>query len=259
MSIQLAFEEYGSGPPLIILHGLFGSSTNWRSIAKRLSVDFRVLGLDLRNHGRSGWHHDMSYAVMANDVRNFILENDLQQVTVIGHSMGGKTAMALALTHGDLLDSLVVIDIAPVDYNHSHELFTQSMMELDLGKLINRKQAETALAKSILDTPTRQFLLQNLVSVNNQFDWRINLAAIQQNMDKLTGFPIDLHNSQFNQQTLFVHGSESDYITPNQLPQINKLFPNNKTVEIKNAGHWIHVQNPDELLNEMHFFLEQKN
>jgi len=256
MPVQLAFEEFGCGPPLIVLHGLFGSSTNWRSIAKRLSADFRVLSLDLRNHGRSGWHDDMGYTVMAEDVHNFIFKNSLGTVTVLGHSMGGKTAMVLALKYGEFIDKLVIVDIAPVDYGHSYISLTESMLRLDLGHLANRTAADAALAQSIQDTPTRQFLLQNLISVDKKLEWRIHLASIQQNMDKLTRFPTELLDSLFDQATLFVHGSESDYVTPHHHPRINKLFPNNRIVTIEKAGHWVHIQRPDELLKEITTFIK---
>ena len=255
MSVPLAFTEYGEGPPLLILHGLFGSSTNWRSIAKRLSADFRVYTVDLRNHGRSGWHNDMSYDAMANDVHNFMLENDIDRATVLGHSLGGKTAMILAFKYSELVDKLIIIDIAPVAYEHSHSVINKSMMELDLNNLANRKEADTALARSIKDTPTRQFLLQNLVTVDSHFSWRINLASIHKNMDSLTGFPTNHKDSQFSQETLFVHGGNSDYLTRNYHPQIKQLFPNNQIVTVENAGHWIHVEKPDELLDEIIAFV----
>ncbi|MFC1664068.1 alpha/beta fold hydrolase [Pseudomonadota bacterium] len=258
MSVQLAFKEYGDGPPLLILHGLFGSSTNWRSIAKRLSADFRVFTVDLRNHGRSGWHEDMSYDVMANDVHNFMLENDIDRATVLGHSMGGKTAMILAFKHSELIDKLIIVDIAPVAYEHSHSAINKSMLELDLNILANRKEADTALARSIKDRPTRQFLLQNLVAVNSHFSWRINLASIQQNMDGLTGFPININDSRCDHKTLFVHGGNSDYLKLIHHSQIDRLFPNNEIVTIENASHWIHVEKPDALLDQITSFINKQ-
>jgi len=258
-SVNLAFEEYGSGPPIVILHGLFGSFTNLKSIAKRLSADFRAISLDLRNHGRSGWHDDMSYLSMAADVRDFIRQQDLGPVTVLGHSMGGKTAMVLALTNGELVKKLIVVDIAPVVYHHSLDSFAESMLALNLDQLLNRKQADTELAQSISDAPTRQFLLQNLIINNGKFSWRIHLDSIQRNMETLTGFPLELNGSQFNGATLFIHGGDSGYLRPEHLPRIRQLFPKNRIVTIEKAGHWLHVQSPDELLDHIITFINKDN
>ncbi len=257
MGIALAWTEYGTaGPPLIILHGLFGSARNWRSMAQRLSQTYRVYALDLRNHGDSPWAEVMDYAALAQDVANFIHSQGLQQAAVLGHSMGGKAAMVLALYHAELVRSLAVLDIAPVAYSHSHSEIIQAMQALDLAVLKRRGEADAALQTAIPETGIRQFLLQNLLQRDGRFSWRLNLAALAVNMETLIGFP-DMEGNVYNHSALFLHGGLSDYVQPKYHSITKRLFPKAEINTIDNAGHWLHADQPQQVLEQTQVFLKK--
>jgi len=250
MSVALSYKSHGAdGPPVVILHGLLGSSSNWRSIARRLAGQHRVFTLDLRNHGESPHVDTMSYAAMADDVRAFLNDHDIDAATVIGHSMGGKTAMRLALDAPQRVERLVVVDIAPSVSHHDHLPWLRAMAGLDLGRVTRRAQAETMLEAAIPDAAMRGFLLQNLAgTAGGGFAWRINLEAIENSLADLLDFPVDADAQPFTGPALFLRGAQSDYVLPEDEVVIQALFPHAEIVTIEGAGHWVHAEQPARFL-----------
>ena len=246
-NIQLAAQVTGEGTPLIILHGLFGSGRNWGSIARALGDIRQVHALDLRNHGASAWSDGMSYELMAEDVANYIEKRGLAPCDILGHSMGGKTAMRLALTQPDLVEKLIVVDIAPVGYiRESFPEYITAMRRVDLTTTTRRAEVDAELADAIPDASLRAFLLQNLVSEHGRFQWRINLAGIAPNLPAIIDFPS--HHDCFGGPTTFLAGERSDYIRPRDEAVIRHLFPHAKLIEIGNSGHWPHAEQPERFL-----------
>jgi esterase len=243
-TVELAFEEFGSqdNSPLIILHGFFASSRNWRQVAQRLSTRFHVYVPDMRNHGASPHHSVMDYPVMAADLLRFIDDRGLETASLLGHSMGGKVAMWFALTSPDRVDKLIVADIAPVSYKHNFDNTLQALKALPLAEINNRKQAETLLASRIPELSYRQFLLQNLILKDGKYCWRLDLDIFQKTAHHIAAFPDADHLAPFTGKTLFIAGGDSDFV---KLEDINSLFPNAAFSTIANAGHWLHVQQPD--------------
>ena len=254
MTVALAYEHYGEGSPVLILHGLFGSGRNWQAIAKRLAGEHRVYTVDLRNHGSSPWTDSMSYGEMAEDVRVFVEQQQLAPVTLVGHSMGGKVAMVLALEHASLVRRLITVDIAPASYEHSFVPYVQAMQDLNLGGLKRRDDADAALDKRIPDADIRRFLLQNLVFRDQHFDWRINLAALARSNSELTAFP-DVGNRRYEGPTLFVHGGDSTYVQSGHRVVIERLFPRARIAAVPGAGHWVHVDQPARFIELLKDFI----
>jgi esterase len=242
--VELAFEELGSPstPPLIILHGFFASSRNWRQIAQRLAAHFHVYLPDMRNHGASPHDPLMNYPAMAADLLRFIDQRGLETASFLGHSMGGKVAMWLALINPDRVDKLIVADIAPVSYKHSFDNTVQALKALPLAEITNRKQAETLLASHITELGYRQFLLQNLILKDGKYGWRIDLDIFQKMAPNIAAFPNADHLSSFTGKALFIAGADSDFVQPEDL---KLLFPDAVFTTVVNAGHWLHVQQPD--------------
>ncbi len=256
MPVELAFQAIGKGPPLIILHGLFGSKRNWSAIAKALSGHYHVFCLDLRNHGDSPWADNMDYATMAGDVQAFIKAHALHGASVIGHSMGGKTAMGLSLLHGELIGSLVVVDIAPVPHTGSDVRgYLDILVELPLAAFASRAEVEAHLSESIPESSIRSFLLQNLVRVEERLQWRVNLAAIADDMDNITGFIEPGHGHNYKGPTLFVAGGNSSYVQPHDHAVVHALFPKAQIKIIPGAGHWLHAEQPGPFLDLLKDFL----
>jgi len=244
---DLASQVLGEGPPLIILHGLFGSQRNWGGIARALAGQFRVHGLDMRNHGDSPWRAGMTYDDMAADVGRYIDAHGLAPVALLGHSMGGKAAMRLALERPQLIAKLIVVDIAPVPYhNEQYSDYIEAMLRLDLHAIGRRADADAALKPVITDDSLRAFLLQNLVSDEGSFRWRLNLADIGANMTALIGFPGG--GAPFAGPTWFLAGERSNYIRPRDEETIRRLFPKSQIIEIPDVGHWPHAEQPDRFL-----------
>ena len=252
MSSALAFSVTGSGPPVVILHGLFGSATNWRRIAEGLSDQRRIFSVDLPNHGESPWIDDMSYPAQAALLADFLSGEVPESPILIGHSMGGKIAMTLALQHKILLGAIVVVDIAPTAYPHSHEPLVEAMKSLDLAAIRNRRDAEMQLEKAIPEKALRQFLLQNLRSTSGGLRWRINLEVIHRQMGALTGF--DVAAAPCDVPSLFIYGNQSDYVTPKTTPAILKHFPKARLVALEGAGHWLHAQEPQRFIQAFQEF-----
>ncbi len=244
MALTLAYTEHGAGAPLVILHGLFGSARNWQAIAKGLASGFRVFALDLRNHGNSPWAPGMSYADLAEDVGAFIERHRLGSPAVLGHSLGGKAAMVLALEQPELVRALIVVDIAPVAYPHSFLPYVQAMQRVDLDRLKRREEADAALAEQIEDAGIRRLLLQNLVYGEGRYRWRVNLDAFAANLSPLRGFPAASAARRYEGPVLFIHGGRSSYVQPEHEGHIRRLFPHARLQAIAGAGHWVHVDQP---------------
>jgi len=254
-SLKLCSTTFGerTNPALIILHGLFGSSTNWRSIIGKLKEELFIVAVDLRNHGQSPWHDSMTYGEMAIDVAALITDEKLENPAILGHSMGGKAAMTLAQKGLVPLGKLVIADIAPVPYQHSHEEFIQIMQAVDLDRTRSRSEADKQLAERISEPGIRQFLLQNLVRENRTYRWRINLEAIKNNLPSILGF--DSQQPASN-QTLFISGGSSPYIKPRMYPEMDRQFPHHIVETIDEAGHWIHAEKPEAFVDLIKQFLD---
>ncbi|MDZ7840718.1 MAG: alpha/beta fold hydrolase [Gammaproteobacteria bacterium] len=254
---ELYFQDYpgpAGPPPLVLLHGLFGSGTNWRGIARRLSGQRRVLVMDLRNHGRSFNDGEMTYPLMAGDIFDTLDAEGLDRVDLVGHSMGGKAAMVAALEKPDRVARLVVVDIAPVPYTHSHAPLIDALLSLDVDGLKSRGEAEEALSDRIEDRMLRQFLLQSLEKSEAGYRWRLNLEALKQGMEYLVGFP-DMEGRVFDGPTLFLHGANSDYVQSGQRPLIEGCFPRTRYAAVGNAGHWVHAEQPESVIEHIADFL----
>ncbi len=246
--LTLSSQVTGQGAPLIILHGLFGSGRNWGSIARALGDLREVHALDLRNHGASPWSEAMDYQLMAEDVAGYMAARGWDGADILGHSMGGKTAMQLALTQPERVRRLVVVDIAPVSYiRESFPEYIDAMRRVDLGRISRRAEVDALLAPTIHDPSLRAFLLQNLVSEHGRFHWRLNLAGIAPNLPAIIAFPN--HHDPFGGPTTFLAGERSDYIRPRDEEAMRRLFPHSKLIEIGQSGHWPHAEQPERFLH----------
>ncbi len=255
--MQLAFRKYGEGQPLLILHGLFGQSDNWNTLAKRFGdQNFEVYTIDQRNHGLSPHSDVFTYEAMADDIHEFIETHKLKNPILLGHSMGGKTAMFFALKYDGVLDKLVVADMSPRAYEPHHEAVLDALNAVDFSKINTRKEAEATLNEYITDFGTKQFLLKNIYWEDNaagKMNWRFNLAAITKNyIEILAAVPQAI--SDVN--TLFIRGEKSSYITDIDLPEMKQRFPNYKLQTIANAGHWVHAEQPESFFNDVISFIK---
>ena len=235
--------------PIVILHGLFGSNRNWHPIARSLSDKHTVYALDLRNHGQSPHSDIMDYPHMADDVLAFI-NNEIRPeqtgpVNIIAHSMGGKVAMWLALTSPEIVKKLVVVDVAPITYEHDFSDVLQAFQSIPLESISSRQDAEHYLAQTIKQSSLRQFLLQNLLFKEGEYCWRLNLEAISRSIATITGFPDSKDIEPFPRRVLFIGGGESDYLNKANQKQTRELFPRASFSTIKAAGHWLHAEQPD--------------
>ena len=237
-------------PPCLIAHGLYGSARNWGVIAKRLSQSRPVITVDMRNHGFSPHLPTHSYPDLAQDLADVIGQQDLP-CDVIGHSMGGKASMVLALQHPELVRRLVVADIAPVEYSHSQMPMIDAMRAVDLTKVTRRSDAATALAEQGIEPALQSFFTQSLDVAEQK--WRFNLQVLADEMPKIMSFP-DI-SGQFDQPTLFLTGANSDYVRPEHRPKIKELFPAARFAKLNNAGHWLHADQPKSFLSAVEIFL----
>jgi esterase len=253
---ELNFSVSGSGSPLLIMHGLFGSSRNWQSLARRLEQHNRVVNIDLRNHGQSFHDSRMDYPAMAADVAELIHSQELVNCSLLGHSMGGKVAMLLALQQPEHISRLIVADIAPVEYRHSHADLVEAVLDIDLASLDSRADADRILAGRIPEAGLRAFLLHNLARDGEGWKWRVNWRAIRDSMDQLIGFDEMPENWRLDLPTLFIRGSASDYIGPAEIEVIERHFSNAEIATIEGAGHWLHAEQPKEFLRLVSDFLE---
>lgn len=255
MPVDLAWREAGDGPPLVILHGLFGSARNWKSIAEALAATHRVFAVDLRNHGESGWADGMGYDALAADVAAFLDARGLGSATLVGHSMGGKTAMMLALRDPARVDGLVVVDIAPVPYTETLIGHIEALLDVDVAHARRRAEVDEDLEGLIPDPPTRTFLLQNLVTgEDGRLRWRVNLEALRAGVNALHDFRPP-PGAVYGGPALFVAGGTSDYIRPAHGDTIRALFPRAEIVTIPDAGHRVHAERPQAFGETLQRFL----
>ena len=248
-----------NGPDFVVLHGLFGSGKNWRSFAGSLEEDFQVWTLDARNHGDSPHADSMSYQQMAEDVVRFFDGNELENVILLGHSMGGKTAMQLALQFPDRIAALIVVDIAPVCYDHQQKQLKliEAMQGLHLAAEMSRSDIEKKLALKIPEKRLLSFLMTNLYRQNGQFQWRIGLEQIAAGMPYLLNYPEV--NSVFEGPVQFIGGENSAYLKFEYHALIRKKFPESRITMLKNCGHWLHVEQPAAFQKTVNEFLRYNN
>ena len=253
--MNLNFKVYGSGYPLLILHGLMGSLDNWQSIAKKLGEHFAVYTIDQRNHGRSPHTTEFSYDLLVGDLLEFMQQQGLGRAHLIGHSMGGKVVMKMALEHPQKVNKLVVVDVAPVEYEDRHSMVFKALLAVDLKLLQSRQQAEATLREYLgSDESTVQFLMKGLYrDDDNTFQWRFNVKSLYDSYDEISsGLSSD---KPFDGETLFVKGERSSYINASNFSEIMDLFPHNQLAEIAGAGHWAHADDPLAFIAEVEQFL----
>lgn len=253
--MQLNYKTFGEGPPLIILHGLFGMLDNWQTAAKQLSDTFMVFILDQRNHGRSPHVDQMDYSSMAHDLQAFMEANWIYEAHLLGHSMGGKTVMQFAIEFPEMVDKLVVVDIAPKAYVGGHQPIFDALHAVDMASIGSRTEADQQLAQLVSDVGIRQFLLKNLSRDKDTggYRWKMNLPAITKDYPRiLEGLQ---GNGQFDGETLFIRGGKSDYIVAEDEARIKKHFPQSEIRTIEDAGHWVHAENPTAMLQMLRQFL----
>ncbi len=245
--------EMGRGEvPLVIVHGLFGSARNWRVLQKRLAETRRVIAVDLRNHGSSFWDDDNSYEALANDLAEVITAHG-GVADVLGHSMGGKTAMTLALTRPEMVQRLIVADIAPVAYGHTQAGHIKAMQAVDMSGVTRRSEADKQLAITVAEAPLRAFFLQSVELGESGARWQLNLVALGAEMPKIMSFPE--FRGAFGGPVLMLSGAESDYVKPEMRPAILQRFPQAKFEAIAGAGHWLHAEKPREFQAAVEAFL----
>jgi pimeloyl-ACP methyl ester carboxylesterase len=252
--MKLAFEQHGEGKDLVILHGLFGSARNWRTHARTLAESMRVTVVDMRNHGQSPHADEMSYEAMAYDLLELLEAEGLDEAAVLGHSMGGKALMTMALLNPQWRGPMIVADIAPLGYRPRFKRILEGLQALAIADMTSRGEADVALADFIPEKGLRTFLLTNLEREGDGFAWRVNLPAIVAEMPKIEGFPLfDAAPSPV--RSLFLRGSDSPYITSKGTKAIARLFPYATVQTIDNAGHWIHADQPKALIDAIQAWL----
>ena len=252
--MQLNYKSFGSGPALIILHGLFGSLDNWQTLAKRFAEHFSVFIVDQRNHGKSPHVDDFSYEAMSEDLEDFMDQLGIYSAHVIGHSMGGKTAMTFALEYPSRVEKMVIVDMAPVAYEPHHEVILKALIEFPVNEVQNREEADSILRRDIHEAGVRNFLLKNLARVKGGgFQWKFNLQVIYDAYDSiLHGIEADYPGEM---PTLFLHGGNSEYVLPAHHSRIQALFPQSEFITIPNAGHWVHAEAPNDFFEKTLEFL----
>lgn len=245
------------GPLVAFCHGLFGQGKNWTTIAKEVATDHRVLLVDMPNHGRSPWRDHFDYVDVADQVAELFSADD--PVALVGHSMGGKAAMVLALRHPELVERLCVVDVSPVVYEAKSEFagYIEAMLAVDLDRLERRGEADQALADAVPNSTVRSFLLQNLRHHDGVWSWQPNLEVLGRDLAELGGWPEDAlaHRPPYEGPTLWVNGQDSDYVRPEYVEAMDRWFPRNRRVTIKNAGHWVHSEQPEVFTEVLRRFL----
>ncbi len=252
--MKLNHKEFGSGPPLLILHGVFGSLDNWVTVGKQLAENFKVILVDARNHGSSPHSDIFDFHSMAEDVRELLDEKSLSEASILGHSMGGKTAMTMSGMYPERIKKLIVVDIAPKYYPPHHEKIFQTFDAVRLDTLTSRSEAEEQMKSVMDDWGVRQFLLKNLYrSKDGSFRWKLNLETIRKSIENI-GDEMDIKVT-YDGPTLFIRGDKSDYIVDEDKARINALFPEGKIISLKDAGHWVHADQPAALIQTVISFL----
>lgn len=252
--MKLNYKIVGTGKPLVILHGLFGSADNWFSIARELDKEFTMYLVDQRNHGDSPHDDEWNYDVMVDDLKELLDDEGLDKAYLMGHSMGGKTVMNFALKYPERVEKLIVADIAPRYYPVHHESILEGLNSLDLKTINSRKEADDTLANYISEPGIRQFLLKSLGRDSDGFAWKINLPVITKNIENVgEALP---EGESFEGPTLFLAGANSNYIQQKDLPEILEFFPNYELEFVQNAGHWLHAEQPHAVVEEIRKFLK---
>jgi esterase len=253
--VKLHYKHLGSGPVVLILHGLLGSLDNWQTIARKLAQHYSVYHLDLRNHGRSDHSPHFSLALMAADVLHFMKTHQLHTIYLAGHSMGGKVALEMLNQNAAVIRKCMVLDIAPKAYARGHDAIFRALFSLDLQQMDSRTQADEHLAQMIPQADVRQFLLKNLDRTKHgNFEWKFNLNAIYAHYDEINK-PVEFRKV-LDSEVLFVKGENSDYIQETDKAGILKQLPKARFEEIRGAGHWIHADRPEELLQLMKSYFQ---
>ena len=259
LELKLRTQGDPGRPAIVLLHGLFGSSTNWGTVARHLGQNYQVLVPDLRNHGQSPHDSDCSYEAMVGDLLHLLDAQGVEQATLVGHSMGGKVAMHLALNHPQRVDGLVVVDMSPVRYAHDFNDVVTAFRAVDLTAVRNRSDADAQMAAHIEIVGVRAFLLQNLVKRSDGWAWRVNLDALAMAQERITGFPPQPQDVVFQRPASFIHGELSDYVKPAYEPEILRLFPAATLCAVEQAGHWVYAEKPqgfmsclDDYLTHLH-------
>jgi esterase len=253
--LDLNYKSFGQGDPIIILHGLFGTADNWQTVGKKLAEHYTVYLVDQRNHGRSPHHPQMTYVDMAEDLHHFMEAHWIFKAHIIGHSMGGKTAMQFAWMYPDMVEKLIVVDIAPKAYPGGHEEIFRALQKLDLSQAESRSDAEEALKADISSLGIRQFLLKNLSrKKEGGYQWKMNLDALWGHYDDILAQPP--HKGEYTGPALFIRGGKSHYIQEADEALIQKEFPGAKVATVEEAGHWVHAEAPKALLQQVHTFLK---
>ncbi len=252
--MKLHYKKFGdNGAPLFILHGLFGSSDNWQTLAKQFAEHFQVYIVDQRNHGRSPHSIDFNYDLMVSDLHELVTDLGLDKINIIGHSMGGKTAIGYAAAFEDYVDKLVVVDISHKQYPRHHDLIIKGLKSLDLDKIKTRGEADKVMQAYIEDVGVRQFLLKNLYWIEKgQLEWRMNVPVLSHEIDSIIE---EIYFGEIDVPTLFIRGEMSNYILENDFDMILQKFPNSKMHSIANAGHWVHAEAPKEFYENILQFI----
>ena len=247
-----------AGTPVVFCHGLFGQGKNWTAIAKELAADHRVTLVDMPDHGQSPWSERFDYATAADQVASLLSADD--PVTLVGHSMGGKIAMLAALRHPEVVARLVVVDVAPVAYDHSEEFarYIAAMQAIDLDTLERRAQADEALRDAVPNPVVRGFLLQSLRREDTHWAWRLNLELLGRDLGLITAWPEDALDgtAAYDGLVLWVGGERSPYVRADYTAAMDRWFPRNRTVTIKGAGHWVHSEKPEVFVEVLRRFLD---
>ena len=255
MTPNISMTETGNGSSILIMHGLLGAGRNWGNVVRDLSRDYKTYVLDLPNHGGSDWIDQMDYRNQAAIIADWI-EGHGAPMTVLGHSMGGKIAMTLALTRPELVQNLIVADTAPVTYDHDFGVYTRAMQGVPLAQMTKRAEIDSHLAAEIIDPRIRFFLMQNLESTPDGFRWRSNLEVIQHSMPDILGFPDFADHVHFAGRTLFISGALSDYVLPEYHAIIKSRFPQVQFIQLAEAGHWLHADQPAAFIAGVRAFLQ---
>jgi len=244
--MKLFTRQLGSGTPIVILHGLFGSSDNWLSFGRSLEQKgYKIILVDLRNHGRSPHSDEHSYQAMSNDLYEFFDEHKIVKAHVIGHSMGGKVAMQFAIEHTDRILKMIIVDIAPRSYESGHDEIFDALLEIDLANISKRQEADRMLGQRIPDLAVRQFLLKNIGrDTDGSFSWKMNLKGLWDNYSNIN-IPIQ-SDSQIDIPVIVIKGRNSGYVNDEDVESFKEIFPQTKLITISNAGHWVHAEAPDE-------------
>ncbi len=252
--MRLYYHSTGHGHPLVILHGLFGSSDNWYTLSKFFGEKYRVYAVDQRNHGRSPHSDTFSYEAMADDLDDLLVQEGITSVYLLGHSMGGKTAMQFAVTHPEKVDKLIVVDIAPGAYPPQHDSIFDALFSLKLDSYKTRAELDSALALHIPDYAVRQLLLKNVSRDDKgEFKWKVDVRAIYKNYDNINA--AIKSDKQFPKPTIFIRGGRSQYVSDGSLEDIKSVFPLAQIVTIEGAGHWVHAEAPQEFAKRVMEFL----